>query len=158
MRHEFVLAIAWLLVSSCSASPQDKAAPLAQDSFVGEWVGDNKDGVGRVFTRFVVSKKDNDWSIKAWFNNGLGSEGELKTVTLSLLADDRSLLADDRSSKFRQYGFATWELPLKGEKKGGITVHVILRSEKEKLVVETITIFTNTPGVNGRDLEKFKKK
>ena len=120
---------------------------------MGEWIGDNKDGVGRIFTRFIVSKKDNDWSIKPWFNIGAGSETELKTVPLLLLADQ-----DDRSSKSRPYGFASWELPQKGEKKGGITIHVILRSEKEKLVVETITIFTNTPGVNGRDLEKFKKK
>ena len=151
MRYEFVLAVAWLLTSICSASPQDKAAPLPQEKFAGEWVGDNKDGVGRVFTRFVVSKKDNDWSIKGWYNNGAGSEGEMKAVTLSLLADP-----DDRSSKSRPYAFATWEL--KGEKKGGMTIHVILRSAKEKLDVETITIFTDTPGVNGRDLEKFKKK
>jgi len=153
MRYEFVLAIVCLLASICSASPQDKAAPLPQEKFVGQWVGDNKYGVGRVFTRFVVSKKDNDWSIKAWYNYGAGLDEELKAVTLSLLADP-----DDRSSKSRPNGFATWEIPLKGEKKGGITIHVILRSEKEKLAVETITIFTNTPGVNGRDLEKFKKK
>ena len=151
MRYEFVVAIVWLFVSTCAASPQDKSDPLPQESFVGEWVGDNKDGVGRVFTRFVVSKKDNDWSIKAWYNLGAGLDQELKTVTLSLLADP-----EDRSSKSRPSGFATWEL--KVEKKGGITIHVILRSEKEKLVVETITIFTDTPGVNGRDLEKFKKK
>ena len=107
MRHAFVLAIVWLLVSVCSASPQDKAAPLPQEKFVGEWVGDNEYGVGRVFTRFVVSNKGNDWSIKGWFNNGAGSESELKTVTLSLLAD-----AADRSSRSRPYGFATWELKL----------------------------------------------
>jgi hypothetical protein len=147
MRHEFVLAIGWLLVSICSASPQDKAAPLPQDSFVGEWVGDNKDGVGTILSRFVVSNKDNDWSIKAWFNNGAGSEGELKKVKLSLLGDPGM-------SKSRPYGFATWEL--KGE--GSMTIHLTLRSEKEKLVVETFLIVEGTKTQNIRTLEKYKKK
>jgi hypothetical protein len=33
-----------------------------------------------------------------------------------------------------------------------------MRREKENAVVETITILTDTPRVNGRDVEKFKKK
>ncbi len=66
MKFTFVLAIVCLLADICSAAPQDKTAPLPQETYVGEWVGDNKDGVGRVFTRFIVSKKDNDWSVKAW--------------------------------------------------------------------------------------------
>jgi len=148
-----VLAIGWLLASICSASPQDKAAPLPQESFVGEWVGDNKDGVGQIFTRFVVSNKDNDWSIKPWFNNGggpgaPGSEAPLEKVTLSLLGDGGS-------SKSRPYGFATWEL-----NQGGRTIHLTLRSEKEKLVVETFSIFKDKlrEFPNIRTLEKYKKK
>jgi hypothetical protein len=152
MRYELVLAIGWLLVSISSAAPQDKPAPLPQESFVGEWVGDNKDGVGLVFTRFVVSKKDNDWSIKAWFNNGggigvPGSEAPLPKVTLSLLGDPGM-------SKARPYGLATWEL------KGGKTIHMTLRSEKDKLVVETFQIhkdkLVELPNI--RSLDKYKKK
>jgi hypothetical protein len=150
MRYKFVLAIGWLLVSICSASPQDKAAPLPQDSFVGEWVGDNKDRVGTILTRFVVSNKANDWSIKAWFNNGAGSESPLEKVKLSLLGDPGS-------SKSRPYGLATWEL--KGEKgKVFMTIHLTLRSEKEKLVVETFKIVEIRERENTRTLEKYKKK
>jgi hypothetical protein len=41
-----------------------------------------------------------------------------------------------------------------GEKKGVLTIHLVLRPEKEKLVVETVTIFKDAPGVNTRGLEK----
>jgi hypothetical protein len=152
MRHQFVLAIACLLVSIPSASPQDKADPLPQDSFVGEWIGDNKEEIGGILARFVVSNKDDDWSIKAWFNNGAGKFAEMDKVKLSLLGDPGS-------SKSRPYGFATWKL--KGEKGAGdMTIHMTLRSEKEKPVVETFMIIEGGKQTvpNIRTLEKYKKK
>ncbi len=84
---------------------------------------------------------------------GAGKDVELKTVTLSLLAGP-----ENRSSESRPYACATWELKNLGDKKGGITIHMILANVKTGLAVETITIFTDTPGVNGRDIENFKKK
>jgi hypothetical protein len=151
MRYAFVLAIVWLLVSVCSTSPQDKAVPLPQEKFVGEWIGDNEFGIGGILARFAVSNKDKDWSIKAWFNNGAGKESELEKVKLSLLRDPGS------ATKSRPYGFATWKL--KGESgKGGMTIHLTLRSEKEKLVVETFMIVEDLETQNIRTLEKYKKK
>jgi hypothetical protein len=155
MRHAFVLAIVWLLVGTCSASPQDKAAPLPQDSFLGEWVGDNKEGIGLLLTRFVVSNKDKDWSIKAWVNLGGGPkvmEAELPKVKLSLLRDGYAALTESRP-----YGVATWDFKGEGGK-GGWTIHLMLRSEKEKLVVETFMIDPGIETRNIRTLEKFKKK
>lgn len=154
MRHQFVLAIGWLLVSFCSASPQAKVAPLPQERFVGEWVFDieaTPKEATVVIPRFVVSNKDNDWSIKAWWDNGGGSEKNwvpLEKVRLSLLGDDGG------SSKARPYGFATWEL------KGGKTIHLTLRSEKDKLVVETFSIHKDklVEFPNIRTLGKYKKK
>jgi hypothetical protein len=157
MRHEFVLAIGWLLVSICSASPEEKPAPLPQESFVGEWVIDTEATPKEatvVIPRFVVTNKDKDWSIKAWWDNGGGpgvGEVPLEKVTFSLLGDDRN-------SKARQYGFAAWEL--KGEGKAGMTIHLTLRSEKDKLVVETFTIIKDNKsgGENIHTLGKYKKK
>jgi hypothetical protein len=122
------------------------------ESFVGEWVGDNKEGIGLLLTRFVVSKKDNDWSIKAWQNTGAGREQEMGKVKLSLLRDGYTAL-----TKSRPYGFATWNFKGK-DGKGGMTIHLTLRSEKEKLVVETFMIVPDIETQNIRALEKFKKK
>jgi hypothetical protein len=155
MRQAFVLAIVWLLLSTCSASPQGKAAPLPQEKFVGEWIGDNKEGIGLLLTRFVVSKKDNDWSIKAWQNLGGGpkvKESALPKVKLSLLRDGYADL-----TKSRPYGIATWNFKGKGGK-GGMTIHLTLRSEKDKLVVETFMIVPDIETQNIRTLETFKKK
>jgi hypothetical protein len=155
MRHAYALALVWLLVGICSASSQGKAAPLPQEKFVGEWVIDTKATPKEatvVIPRFVVSNKDKDWSIKPWWDNGGGpGGGEVPLEKVKL-----SLLGDDRSSKSREYGFATWEL--KGEGNAGMTIYLTLRSENDKLVVETFTIFKNEKIRNIHTLGKYKKK
>jgi hypothetical protein len=126
---------------------EKRVAELEKAALVGEWVGDNDHRVGRVFTRFVVSNKDNEWSIKPWLNLGAGREAEMPMVTLSPFGPN---------SKSRPHGFATWETD---EKKGigGMNIQVFVRFEKDTLVVETVTTYRGVPGAEF-DIERFTKK
>jgi hypothetical protein len=144
MRLLFVLTIGYLLVSTLVASSQDKGTSLPQTGYVGKWTNATREGP-KTFTRFVVSKKDDDWWIEAWLNLGGGNEATMGKVSLSLLGDNVQ-------AKSLSYGFATW--------KGEPTVHLTLRLEKDQVVAETFTIYKDksSGASNFRRQEKFKKK
>ena len=76
MRLAFLSAIGCLLASTFVASAQAKEAALPQEALVGQWANVTKEGPTR-FTRFVVSKNGDDWSIEAWFDNGGGPGNEV---------------------------------------------------------------------------------
>src|SRR5690242_6021090 len=99
MRLVFVSTVGCLLVSTLVASSQDKATPLPQAGYPGEWINVKK---GVLFTRFIVSHKDDGCWIDAWFNADEGKEAPFGKVRLSLLGDYFG-------AKALPYGFATWD-------------------------------------------------
>jgi hypothetical protein len=143
MRLVFASIVGWLLVCTVVASSQDKATPLPQEGYPGEWINVTKKGA--FFTRFIVSHKEDAWWIEAWFNADDGKEAPFGgKVRLSLLGDNFG-------AKALPYGFATWD----GKES---TTHMTLRLDKGELVAEMFDIVKAKGGSNLRLQEKFKKK
>jgi hypothetical protein len=142
MRLVFASTVGCLLVGTLVASSQDKATPLPQAGYPGEWINVNKKGA--LFTRLIVSHKDDAWWIEAWLNPDSGKEASFGKVRLSLLGDNFG-------AKALPYGFATWD-----DKES--TTHMTLRLDKGELVAEVFSIVKAKGGSNVRAQEKFKKK
>ena len=140
MKLVFASSVGCLLVCALVASSQEKATPLPQAGYSGEWIVNEKNAP---FARIIVSHKDDDWWIEAWFNPDSG-KGSLGKVRLSLLGDNFG-------AKALPYGFATWD----GKES---TTHMTLRLDKGELVAEIFDIVKAKDGSNVRFKETFKKK
>jgi hypothetical protein len=126
------------------------SAQLPQDLLLGEWV--NVDDVVFTAKRLVVSKGDNAWSVEAFVGTIMIVDGVAKEAEVSLAKTKLSLAGDSPDAKALPFGFTTRDLKRSVQ-------YSTLRIEKEQLIVETFTIFSDQAGKsNYRTVEKFKKK
>jgi hypothetical protein len=150
MRFFLVLATSLILAGFHPALGQEKAAPLPQERFLGEWVNVNE----VVFTakRLVVSKSDDTWSVEAFVPTIMIVNGTAKEAEVSLGKVNLNLAGASPDAKALPFGFTTRDLKISVQ-------HSTMRIEKEELVLEAFTIFNKKAGKsNYRTVEKFKKK
>ena len=140
MRLVFTSTVCCLLLGTLGASSQDKAKPLPQAGYPGEWVNVAKKGA--YFSRIIVSHKDEAW----WIEALIDPENEASWGKVRL-----SLLGDGFGDKALPYGFATWDHKTH-------TTHLTLRLDKGELVIEMFDIVKAKDGSNIRLQQKFKKK
>src|SRR5262249_7529205 len=142
MRLGIVVVALWPFLGLCSSARQEPAPSPPQERLLGGWVNVDKDTGG--LKRLAVTKGDGTWSIEAW---GAGGGGEIPWGKTSL-----ALLGGNAGARELPYGFATWDARFK-------VTHLTLRLEKDELVVETFSIFTDKSGrSNYRSVERFKKE
>jgi hypothetical protein len=150
MRSFLTLATALALSSVCPALGQDKAAHLPQDRLLGEWI--NASDVVFTAKRLVVSKSDSAWSVEAFVPTITVVDGVAKAADLSMGKIKLNLAGSSPDAKALPFGFATRDLKVSVQ-------HSIMRIEKDELLVETFTIFSDKAKMsNYRTVEKFKKK
>jgi hypothetical protein len=148
MRSLVALSAAWLLMVAPPVRAQEKALP--QDRFVGEWV--NVEDVVLTAKRLAISRTDNAWSIEAFAPTVMVVDGIAKEAEVSLGKTRLSLAGDSPDAKALPYGFTTRDLKVSVQ-------YITLRIEKDQLVVETFTIFSDKAGKSSyRTVEKFKKQ
>jgi hypothetical protein len=140
MRLAFASIVGCLLVSTNVASSQDKATPLPQAGYPGEWTSVTKKGA--FFSRLIVSHKDDDWWIAAWVDpDQEASWGKVRLSLLGANVGDKAL----------PYGFATWDNKIS-------TTHLIVRLDNGELVAELFDLAKTKGGSNLHLQQKFKKK
>jgi hypothetical protein len=150
MRFFLVLATVLALASFRPALGQEKAVPLPQEGFLGEWVNINE--VVYTAKRLVVSKDDNAWFVEAFVPTIMVINGAAKEADVSLGKTKLNLAGASPDAKALPFGFTARDLKVSVQ-------YSTLRVEKAELVVETFTIFSEKAGKsNYRTVERFKKK
>jgi hypothetical protein len=139
MRLAVAWALACLLCGACPFPAPGGEAPLARQTFAGEWVTADKDAA---YQHLAITAQGEAWSLEAWC---AGDDRDRPGRKVGL-----SLFGAESGAKSRPYGFATVEFDL-------ATCHSTLRVEKGELVVETVTTYKLQPERNYRTVDRFKK-